>query len=246
MELSLDERWAIMGKIHGGYLLREIVNPLLTDDHPHPFSVSATFSRSPDAGTAELEAETVRVGRRVSQHRARLLQGGAVCVDVLVTTGKHVGETAPFWESHHAPELAEPATCVRAPSEPIPGMRIGHLDFVEARWDPAKGPRGSVEQSDGSMACWLRMDGQPTTAADLLVLADGMPPITMDMGIPGWVPTVELTVLVRDVPAEGWLLGQQRARLMRDGWIDEECDLWDSRGRLVCQARQLASYRLPG
>jgi len=245
VEIELDDRWAIMGKIHGGYLLRELVTPLLTDDHPHPFSVSATFIRSPDPGTATVETETVRVGRRVSQHRARLLQGGEVCVDVLITTGKHHGEAEPFWSRHTMPALAAPESCDRAPAEPIPGMRIGHLDFVEARWDPAQSLRGSVEASEGRMACWLRMDGGPTSVPDLLVLADGMPPITLDMGLAGWVPTVELTVLVRDVPADGWLVGEQRARLMQDGWIDEECDIWDSRGRLVCQARQLAGYRLP-
>lgn len=245
MEINLDDRWAIMGKIHGGYLLREMVGPLLTEDHPHPFSVSATFVRSPDGGAATLERETVRVGRRVSQHRTRLLQGGEICVDVLVTTGKHHDEAEPFWSRHTTPTLAVPESCERALAEPLPGMRIGHLDFVEARWDPAQALRGSVEESEGRMACWLRMDGRPTTVSDLLVLADGMPPITLDMGLAGWVPTVELTVLVRDVPAEGWLIGEQRARLMQDGWVDEECDIWDSRGRLVCQARQLAGYRLP-
>ncbi len=245
MEIELDDRWAIMGKIHGGYLLREIVTPLLTADHPHPFSVSATFVRSPDSGAATVESETVRVGRRVSQHRARLLQGGEVCVDVLVTTGKHHSEAEPFWSRHTMPSLASPDSCDRAPAELAPGVRIGHLDFIEARWDPGQPMRGSVEESEGRMACWLRMDGAPTTTSDLLVLADGMPPITLDMGLTGWVPTVELTVLVRDVPAAGWLIGEQRARLMQDGWVDEECDIWDSRGRLVCQARQLAGYRLP-
>jgi len=31
---------------------------------------------------------------------------------------------------------------------------------------------------------------------------------------------------------------------MQDGWLDEDVELWDSTGRLVCQARQLAGYRL--
>jgi hypothetical protein len=35
----------------------------------------------------------------------------------------------------------------------------------------------------------------------------------------------------------------QRARLLRDGWLDEECEIWDSADRLVAQARQLAGYR---
>jgi hypothetical protein len=83
-----------------------------------------------------------------------------------------------------------------------------------------------------------------TSPLDLLVLADALQPVPMDLGVPGWFPTVELTVLVRAVPAEGWLVGEQTATLLQDGWFDEDCTIWDSRGRLVCQARQLAGYRL--
>lgn len=245
MEIELDDRWAIMGKIHGGYLLREIVAPLLTDDHPHPFSVSATFIRSPDSGAATVELETVRVGRRISQHRARLLQGGEVCVDVLITTGKHHGEAEPFWSRHTPPTLPDVGGCLRAPAEIAPGVRIGHLDFVDLRYPGANQFAGSVEASEGRIAAHGRIADGETAVADLLVLADAMPPVTLDMGLAGWVPTIELTVIVRDLPAPGWLALEQRARLMQDGWIDEECDIWDSRGRLVCQARQLAGYRLP-
>ena len=89
------------------------------------------------------------------------------------------------------------------------------------------------------------MADAPTTVLDLVLLADAVPPVPLAMGLPGWVPTVELTVLVRGVPAPGLLLAEQRARVMQDGWIDEDCDIWDSRGRLVCQARQLAGFRAP-
>jgi hypothetical protein len=52
--------------------------------------------------------------------------------------------------------------------------------------------------------------------------------VTFDLGLIGWVPTVELTVLVRGLPAPGWIRAVQRARLLQDGWLDEECELWDS------------------
>ncbi len=89
-----------------------------------------------------------------------------------------------------------------------------------------------------------RDDGADASPLDLLVFADAMPPVTFDLGLMGWVPTLELTVLLRGVPAPGWLRVLQRARLLRDGWLDEECEIWDSSGRLVAQARQLAGYRL--
>lgn len=242
MQIELDDRWSIGGRPHGGYLLRELVRPLLTEAHPHPLAVSAHYLRSPAPGPATVEVETLREGRRVSQHRSRLVQG-QTCVEALVSTGTLHLDLEPFWTSSAPPALPAVEECTRTPAEPFPGFRIGHLDFVDLR--PGTAFAGSVEASTGVVAGHLRMADGPTTVLDLMVLADALPPITLDMGLAGWVPTVELTVLVRGLPAPGWLVAQQRTRLMQDGWIDEECDLWDSRGRLVCQARQLAGYRLP-
>ena len=188
----------------------------------------------------------MRVGRRVSQHRARLLQGGEICVEALVTTGKHHAEAEPFWSRHAPPSLPPVEDVPPRARRAVPGSRIGHLDFVDVRCDPAQRFAGSVEASEGRMPRWLRMDGRSDDRPSTCWCSPTrMPPVTLDMGLAGWVPTIELTVLVRDVPAPGWLIVEQRARLMQDGWIDEECDIWDSRGRLVCQARQLAGYRLP-
>jgi hypothetical protein len=92
---------------------------------------------------------------------------------------------------------------------------------------------------------WMRRDDEADPSPlDLLVFADAMPPVTFDLGLMGWVPTLELTVHLRGLAAPGWLRVVQRARLLRDGWLDEECEIWDSAGRLVAQARQLAGYRV--
>jgi hypothetical protein len=39
---------------------------------------------------------------------------------------------------------------------------------------------------------------------------------------------------------------RQRARLVQAELVDELCDVWDSRGRLVAQATQLAALRVGG
>ena len=146
-----------------------------------------------------------------------------------------------------APELPPLEDCPRAPAERPGGSRVGQLDHVDLRIDLATGmwalgePAGQAE-----IRAWLRRDdGADASVLDLLVFADALPPVTFDLGLMGWVPTVELTVHVRALPAPGWIRAVQRARLLQDGWIDEECELWDSAGRLVCQARQLAGYRVP-
>ena len=100
--------------------------------------------------------------------------------------------------------------------------------------------------SRAEVAGWVRpTGGRAVDPLLLLTVSDALPPVTFDLGIPGWVPTIELTVLVRAVPAPGWLRCMQRTRLLHGGWMDEECEVWDSAGRLVVQARQLAGVQTP-
>jgi hypothetical protein len=47
------------------------------------------------------------------------------------------------------------------------------------------------------------------------------------------------------VPAPGPLRARLRARLVIADRVDEQCDVWDSTGRLVATAHQLAGIRLP-
>jgi hypothetical protein len=61
----------------------------------------------------------------------------------------------------------------------------------------------------------------------------------------GWAPTVELTFLLRGVPAPGWLSFQAEATFVADGWFDENATVWDSTGRLVAQSQQLALLGRP-
>ena len=69
---------------------------------------------------------------------------------------------------------------------------------------------------------------------------------TLELATLGWVPTLELTVYVRGVPTPGPLMVRQRARLVQAELVDEVCHVWDTRGRLVAQATQLAGVRVGG
>ena len=58
------------------------------------------------------------------------------------------------------------------------------------------------------------------------------------------MPTLELTVYVRAVPAPGPVRLLHRAQLIDAGRVDESCFVWDTTGRLVAQGTQLAGIRL--
>ena len=244
--VDVDPSWSIGGRPHGGYLLSTAVAAALDDDHPHPMAVSAHYVASPAETAAVVEVERLRTGRRVASSRLRLTQGDDVKVEVLLSAGRWTEDAEPHWSSAGGPpELPPLEDCPRAPSTGPGGRHVGQLDHCDLRPDPA-----TVQWAQGQPAgvaevrAWIRRDdGADASVLDLLVFADALPPVTFDLGLYGWVPTLELTVLLRGLPAPGWIRAVQRARLLQDGWLDEECELWDSRGRLVAQARQLAGYR---
>lgn len=244
--VELDASWAIAERPHGGYLLRLLAEAALDGEHPDPLAVSAHFLSPPRPGTAAIHTERLRRGRRVSTTRCQLVEDGELRVEALVTSGRLPSGTSPRFAAPAMPAVPDPAGLPRAPaSTPGSAFHVGHLDHVDLRMDPETSgwalgaPAGRAEYR-----AWLRRDDAAAASPlDLIVFADALPPTTFDLGMAGWVPTVELTVLVRGTPAPGWVLVRQRSALVADGWLDEECDIWDSSGRLVAQARQLASYR---
>ena len=245
--LLVDGSWSVSGKPHGGYLLRAAVERALDAAHPHPMAVSAHYVSSPDEAPAQVSVERVRTGGRVATSRVRLSQGGTPRVDVLLSAGRWTPEEPPYWSRPGGPpDLPPVEDCPRVPSLGPTGRTVGYFDHVDVRLDPATS-RWAVGEPQGlaEVRGWMRRDdGTDAGPLDLLVFCDAMPPVTFDLGIMGWVPTLELTVHVRALPAPGWLRVVQRARLLQDGWLDEECEVWDSQDRLVALARQLAGYRL--
>jgi len=145
------------------------------------------------------------------------------------------------------PELPPVDECVRGQPD-VPGrFRVNILDHLDVRLDPATAgsflgrPSGRLE-----MRGWVRFhDDRPPDPLALLQAVDALPPTSLELGIPTWAPTVALTVYLRGLPAPGWLACVLRGQLWRDGWFDEDAEVWDARGRLVAQARQLAGARRP-
>jgi hypothetical protein len=141
------------------------------------------------------------------------------------------------------PELPDVESCVGSSLAP-PDFRerAPLLDRFDLRLDPdTVGWAMGRPSGRGVIRGWLRMaDGREPDALSLLLALDALPPVTFDLGLPGWTPTLELTAHVRAVPAPGWLKVVHATRNYAGGLLEEDAEVWDSAGRLVAQSRQLA------
>jgi acyl-CoA thioesterase len=241
--VEVDGTWSVGGIPNGGYLLALMLRCARdASAHPHPVATSAHFLRPPSAGPAEVLVETLRSGRLVTSQRVRLVQGGRTSVEALATSTQLSNHATPQWSALPPTPLPPVEECVQADPDLPTGVHVGLLDHLDLRLDPATigwfagHPAGQLE-----MRGWLRLrDGTSPDPFVLALAVDGLPPTVFGLGRLGWAPTIELTFLVRGLPAPGWLSVHVRGRLVQDGWFDEEAEVYDSAGRLVAQSRQLA------
>jgi acyl-coenzyme A thioesterase PaaI-like protein len=246
-EAEIDKEWTIGGKPNGGYLLAMLGRAATsTGPHDHPIAASAHYLRSPEPGPVTIDTEVLRAGRTASQVRARLLQDGRPCVECLVTAAHLSTDTTPWWD-RGVPEMSRvrEEECERfAPGRPD-GLRIAILDQIDVCLEPAAiGTPGARPGGTGELRGWLGLPGECFDPVSLLFAVDAFPPATIDIEFSGWVPTLELTVYVRALPAPGPVRVLQRAQLVDGGRVDEACFVWDRTGRLVAQGTQLAGIRI--
>jgi hypothetical protein len=252
--VTIDGGWAIAGIPNGGYLLATLARAGVTaggavegPEHPHVLAATAQYVSPTPPGPATVETEVLRRGRRVSQVRARLVADGRPCVDAVFTLGRLKPEAEPWWTDATPPAATPRDECPRTPPFPASGLHLSLMEQVDQRIDPVFGFRFGAPSGRGEFWAWLALaDGREPDPLSLLLAVDAIPPATVGLGSTGWVPTLSLTAYVRGVPAPGPLLVHQRARLVEDELVDEVCDVWDSRGRLVAQATQLAAVRTEG
>jgi acyl-coenzyme A thioesterase PaaI-like protein len=245
---EVDPEWTIRGKPNGGYLLAMLGRAAATiTSHEHVITASAQYVRTPDPGAVSIEVELLRAGRSASQIRASMSQDGQRCVEALITTSQLDPASRPHWTA------GAPAAGSVPYEDSVPlvavlpdGSRVAIMDQIELRLEPdSAGFTRGQPRGIGELRGWLGLpEGEPFDPASLLFAVDAYPPATFDIEFAGWVPTLELTVYVRALPAPGPVRVLQRAQLIDAQRVDEVCFVWDGTGRLVAHGVQLAGIRL--
>jgi acyl-coenzyme A thioesterase PaaI-like protein len=226
----------------GGYVMAILMRGLeLAVDDPARAarSVSVHFLRPPTPGPVTVSAGVERAGRSLSTVSGRLDQDGELIALALGAYSKPW--ESPAFDSAPMPEVEPPPPQAReAPAEPLdraPAF-MDRLVFVHRFGDPP-----FTGSDHGEVGGWLGLrERRPLDAPAIALLADAWYPAPwprLDELAPA--PTIDLSVHFRaPLPLDdSLLLGRFTNRVVRDGFFDEDGELWAPDGTLVAQSRQL-------
>lgn len=250
-EADIDEGWWVVRGPHGGYLAAIILRALLAvqpDPARHIRSFTTHYLAAPEVGPMQVKATIQRTGKSMTYASARATQNEKVVAMSLAA----FSEPWPGLEfdDNPAPQLPGPEDGFPVPTE---GDNIPNfLANFDMRWLIGDPPFSGADEA--TVGGWYRM--REPEVADAVVVAcllDAWPPAVFPKATQLVVaPTIDLTMHFRTTfplegaQAEDFYLGRYGARLGRDGFFEEDGELWDKNGRLVAQSRQLALALMPG
>ena len=202
------------GGLNGGYLLAVIGNAIRTElaeaGQPDPVTVSAYYLTPTTPGPAVVRVRRLRIGGQRSTVAASLVQqqdGVEVeRITVLAVFGSLARMSGEVQREIPPPDLPPVEDCVEARLAPEEVRRMAPLlERFGTRLDPAYvGWAFGEPSSNGIIQGWFKLaDDRPLDPIALLLVVDALPPVTFDLGLPGWAPTLELTAHVRARPAPG-------------------------------------------
>ena len=244
-DADLSAGWLVGGGVNGGYLLSVMGNAIrhALPAKPDPLALSAYFLSPGAPGAATVAVDVRREGGSVATVAAELRQGGDTRITALATYGdldRRAGDVRTTASEIDLPPREQCISNRHAPEEIKKFAAL--MDRFEMLFHPDQIGWAVGEPSGrGELSAWFRMvDGREPDPLQLLMVVDALPPVTFDLGQMGWAPTLELSVHVRAKPAPGWLKVRHVTRNVAGGMFEEDCEVWDTAGRLVAQSRQLA------
>jgi len=227
-EGAMSRDWWVVRGPNGGYVAAVLLRALeqrLGDPERPVRSLTVHYTAAPAEGPVRILTTVERAGHSLTTLSARMTQGDRLLALALGAFSKPWRNV----EFHHAsmPETAPPEATA-----------------------PGRGPpfSGAAEALAGG---WIRLaEPRVADAAVVAALADAWTPSVFSWATPGVeiaaVPTIDLTVHfrtslpVRGARAEDYYLAVFRAREAREGFFEEDGEIWSRDGMLIAQSRQLA------
>ena len=241
----IDRGWWIVRGPNGGYIAAILLRALraaVADPARLPRSFTVHYTSPPVEGPAEVATVLERVGRTVTTATARLEQDGKLRALALAAFG--TPRSGPDFAHLTPPEVGLPER-----AEPLAAtFPIPIRERFESR--AVFGAPG-VATAEAVTGGWIRLREEPGPVEPELIAAytDAWPPAVFSQIPPeartSGVPTVDLTIHFRaswpaDLDPSDFALIVFRSRLARDGFVEEDGEVWTRSGLLLAQSRQLA------
>ena len=210
--------------------------------HPDPLTMHILYLAPTQLGPMECGIEVLRRGGSTSFANLSLFQEGELKVQVSASFSELERLHGQNWSSLERPQIT--------PIEAIP-LTGEHGIELRRNVDMHYATGGEVfkrGEPDGS-GCfngYMKFnDGRDSDVLSLLLFADAMaPPVFTVYGALHWVPTIDLSVQIRQHPAPGPIQARFRSRHMSLGIVEEDGELWDSQGNLVAMSRGTSKVRI--
>jgi len=245
-QARLDPGWWIRRGPNGGYvaaiLLRALQHAVADPARP-PRSVTIHYLRPPAEGPCQIQTTLDRTGRTLTTASARLLQGDRLLA--LAVSAFATPRPSPDFQHAIMPEVPPPESI-----EPLSGP--AHIT-MRARYEyrPAFGAPMGAHADRAEAGGWIRLaEPRPVDAPLLAAYSDCWPPSVFTHLDPEstsrGIPTIDLTVHFRSpfplpgATAEDFTFLTFHTRTLREGFLEEDGNLWSRDGQLLAQSRQLA------
>ena len=234
--------WATPRGPLGGYVMAILLRAMreaVADPARSARSATMHFLRVPEVGPVRLTATLEREGRSLSTVSGRMEQGGK-------PVGLALGAWSKPWDSPLLPAPPMPEVAPPEGREPSAGPgRNDPPDFVKRlTMQPRFGDPPFSGSDSGETGAWMGLlEERPIDELAIAVMADAWFPAPWPrLTELAPAPTIDLTLHIRaPLPLpDGLLLGRFRNRLVRDGFFDEDGELFSQDGQLVAESRQLA------
>jgi acyl-CoA thioesterase len=239
----ITENWSINEVPDGGYLMAIIAKAMMhhSEMRSTPIITANYLSRC-EPGEARILIERIAASKQFERFQAQLHQNGEEKVRAFGTFTSE--NTACGLENY---EMSEPRVAKLEKCVPVPELpKYTLFSQVDIRLDPICTGWVSGELSNNSeMMGWIKFkNDRPFDILSILLVADSFPPAVLSsQGMVAWVPTIEFSVNIRNLPTTQWLKCIFRTRFITCGLLEEDGEIWDEAGRLIAISRQIAQYR---
>jgi acyl-CoA thioesterase len=239
---AIAEGWETPRGPLGGYVMALVVRGFelaVGQDERQARSVTMHFLRAPKPGAVTVRVRVERAGRSLTSLSGRLEQDGEL-------VGMALAAYARAWPGPLLTDAPMPAVDpppARAEIDARATVEGAPPFFERLVMEPRFGEPAFSGADHAEVGGWLGLrEERPLDSLAMAVLADAWFPAPWPrLSELAPAPTIDLTVHFRaPLPLpDSMLLGRFESRVIRDGFFDENGELWAPDGMLVAQSRQL-------